>query len=192
MGKAIVISGTPGTGKTTISKILSKELNAPHLNLSSLAFEKGFVEKKDPNRNTYLIDEEGLRKYVEEFIRKTEGLVIIDSHYGEFLDDALILKIFVLRLNPSVLLRRLISKGYNPRKVKENLEAELVGSCTFNAISTHPKEKVCEIDTTGKNTQEVVREIVEVLRGTGKCIVGIDWTQQELTDDVVRFITTDP
>ncbi len=189
MGKAVVISGVPGTGKTTVSRILAERIKAQHLNLSEISFRKGFIKMKDPDRDTYIIDEERLRTYIEEIIRGTDGIVIIDSHYGEFIHDDLVMKIFVLRLEPGELLKRLSKRGYIPKKIKENLEAEIVGSCTYNAIMTHTREKVCEIDVTGKSAEEIANIIIDILNGEKECTVGIDWSSKGIPDQVMNFIT---
>lgn len=191
LGTAIIISGVPGTGKTTVSKTLAEKIKAQHLNLSEISFRKGFIKMKDPDRDTYIIDEERLRTYIEGIIRETEGVVIIDSHYGEFIEDNLVTKIFVLRLEPGELLKRLTERGYPPKKIKENLEAEIVGSCTYNAVMSHPREKVCEIDATGKTAEEIVNIILDILQGKRECVVGIDWSSRGILDQVLDFIIKD-
>ena len=43
----ILITGTPGTGKTVIAKLLSERLNAEYLSLNDLAFKYNFIESYD-------------------------------------------------------------------------------------------------------------------------------------------------
>ncbi len=169
----IVISGVPGTGKSTVASILSRTLGWEKIDLSEAAIRYGLVLKEDRERGTYLIDEDAVRSWVRR--KASEGPLIIDSHYGEIVDDDILLKLFVLRLRPDILLDRLLKRGWHPRKVAENVEAELIGVCTTNALEEHPREKVCEIDTTGKTPGEVAEDILMTLAGKRECLIGVDW-----------------
>ncbi len=182
MGKAIVISGTPGTGKTSVAKELSKRLNARYIELSSLVISKGLYEEFDKERGSYVINEELLKNYIRRVVTESKGYVVIDSHYGEIIDDDIIEKIFVLRLHPRELLSRLKSKGWPGRKIAENVEAEIIGVCTYNAINEHPSYKVCEVDVTGKTVNEIVEFIIKVLEGKCSCKVHVDWLSEQLED----------
>ncbi len=186
MYEAIVISGTPGTGKTSVAKQLSQRLGWTYVSLTEVATNEGFIKAEDKERGTLIIDEELLRKYLRELIKSRKKLVV-DSHYGEIIYDDLVKKIFVLRLNPRILLKRLRSRNYPNHKIKENLEAELVGTCTYNALSLHPG-KVCEIDTTGKKVVEVVQEILDVLNLRVECRVWVDWLSAKIPEDVLKLV----
>ena len=189
MGKAIVITGTPGVGKTSIALELAKRLKAKYINLGEVALNKNMILKKDEERDTYVIDENMLRRSIELEISKTNGLIVIDSHFGEIINDDLVELVFVLRLNPLKLFERLISRGYTKSKAKENIEAELLGVCTYNALSAHPN-KVCEIDATGKNIRKVLVEIIDIIRGKKPCNVHIDWLSKPFTEAILKLITS--
>ena len=188
MGKAIVISGTPGVGKTLISKELASRLSATYINLSEIVIRYKLYLGFDEVRSSYIIDEDKVRSFIDEFIRSSKNLVIIDSHYGELVSDELLLKIFVLRLKPTELLKRLRSRYGSNIKVYENVEAEILGTCTYNALKEHPN-KVCEIDVTNKDVNEIVREILDILEGKSECYVGIDWLNDEDTQRLIYEIT---
>jgi len=188
LGKAVVISGTPGTGKTSVALKLSKLLKAKYLNLSDLAIRKGLIKGEDIERETFVIDEGRVTEVVATLIKLSDGTVVIDSHYGELIPDYLVLKIFVLRTHPAELLKRLRRKGYPDAKIRENLEAELTGVCVNNALSLHPQSKVCEVDTTSLSIEEVAERIVDILEGRKECVVGIDWLSSEIPSDVLSFI----
>lgn len=172
-GCVLAISGVPGTGKSTVAARLSEMLGWERVNLSEVALEHGLVAGEDKGRGTYVIDEDAVRAWVRR--RASGSPLIVDSHYGEIVDDDILLKIFVLRLRPDILLERLLKRGWGPRKVRENVEAELLGICTANALGEHPREKVCEVDATGKTADEVAEEILMTLAGERGCSIGIDW-----------------
>ncbi|MCD6324220.1 MAG: adenylate kinase family protein [Desulfurococcales archaeon] len=175
--KAVVISGTPGTGKTTIALELARRLKKlRYVNLSELALKEGLLKSHEPERMTFVVDAERVKARIRELVLSYREGVVIDSHYGELLDDELVEKIIVLRLHPEELLRRLESRGYPPPKIGENVEAELIGVCTYNAVSTHRSGKVCELDVTGKKLDDIVEEAISILKGEKPCRIWVDWT----------------
>ncbi|RLG83607.1 MAG: hypothetical protein DRO18_07740 [Thermoprotei archaeon] len=169
----IVISGVPGVGKSAVAKALAKALNGHYVELSKVVVDKGLYLSYDEETLSYIINEEKVKEYVRELSRQHE-LVIIDSHYGEIIDDDLIIKIFVLRMNPLRLIERLKKRNWPRKKVKENLEAEALGVCLINALESYPEEKVCEIDVTDRSVKEVVNIIFEMLSRPCRPLY-IDW-----------------
>jgi adenylate kinase len=144
MGKAIVISGTPGVGKTLVATRLASRLGLSYLNLSDLVVRESLYVGVDEVRGSLIIDEERLVSRLTELLSGSESDVIVDSHYGEVIPDEFVKTVFVLRLNPAVLYERLASRGWGKEKVRENVEAEILGICTYNALNEHPETKVCE------------------------------------------------
>jgi adenylate kinase len=59
-GPVIIITGTPGTGKSTHAHILADESPIPlkHINVGEWAKEKGFYEGYDQEWQCYTIDED--------------------------------------------------------------------------------------------------------------------------------------
>ncbi|MEM0085654.1 MAG: adenylate kinase family protein [Zestosphaera sp.] len=191
MGKAIVISGTPGVGKTLVATLLASKLGLSYLNLSDLVVRESLYVGVDEARGSFVVDEERLVKRLTELLSESKSDVIIDSHYGEIIPDELVKIIFVLRLNPVILYERLVSRGWSEEKVKENVEAEILGVCTYNAVNEHTESKVCEIDVTSKGVGEVVEEILSILNNIRKCEVWVDWLSQELPQDfITKLLST--
>ena len=62
-------------------------------------------------------------------------------------------------------------KGWNETKIKENLEAEALGICSYEAQEIH-REKTNEIDTSNLSPYEVSDIIIEVLNGKKNFPVG--------------------
>ncbi|MCD6428338.1 MAG: adenylate kinase family protein [Desulfurococcales archaeon] len=188
----IAISGTPGVGKTAVAKELARKLNAIYLNLSNVVIEKKLYSEYDAERGTYVVDEEKLKKYIRNLAEQARQLIVIDSHYGEVIDDDLIIKIFVLRLDPRELFKRLKERLWPLPKIIENVESELLGICTANALSEHPSSKVCEVDVTNKSVNAVVREILDILHNRGECRVYVNWLLDDvLVSEILSFLTSE-
>ncbi len=162
---------------------LASRLGVTYVNLSDLVIGEGLYIERDVVRDTYVVDEDRLVNRIVGLLK--EGDLIVDSHYGEIVPDYLVRFIFVLRLNPVSLYRKLVERGWGESKILENVEAEMLGVCTYNALSEHPVGKVCEVDVSGKETSDVVNEIVEVLNGLRECHVGVDWLSQELPEELL-------
>jgi len=162
----IAVSGTPGTGKTEVSKELSKILNYEYIELNKLAEEKGYIIGVDKERNSKIIDSDRLKNV------SVPDNVVIDGHLSHFVPVDLVV---VLRTRPDVLRERLKKKGWLPKKVEENVEAEVLGVCVFDA--EEEKQKVIEIDTTNKTPEvvaKIIRKLIEKRNFTHK---NIDWME---------------
>jgi adenylate kinase len=176
--QVILITGTPCVGKTTVAHQLSKELDALYVNLTELATKENLALGQDKKRKTTVINEDKMRKKIRETIDITEkSNIIIDGHYAAaVVPKSHVTRIFVLRRNP-VELRTFMEKcGFQGPKLWENLASEILDVCLVEALSEHEKEKVCELDVTGKTVENVVTEILAVLNSRKKCRVGcVDW-----------------
>jgi len=134
----VVISGTPGVGKTVVALKIAKLLEGIYLNLSEFVINNKLYIYYDEETSSYVIDEVKLKNALNEFIiSNCSRFIVIDSHYGEVVDDRFINKIIVLRLNPKELYNRLVSRGWTGRKLRDNVEAELLGVSTMNALEEH-------------------------------------------------------
>ena len=62
-GPIIVITGTPGTGKSTHAQILAQESAVPlrHINVGDLVKEKNLYEEYDSEWQSHIVDEDRVR-----------------------------------------------------------------------------------------------------------------------------------
>ncbi len=96
-------------------------------------------------------------------------MVIVEGHLAHYCEEADL--VIVLRAHPSLLMKRLHAKGFNDAKVQENIEAEALDVCAFEAFQIH-NDKVNEIDTSYKNPLEVRDLIIKVINGEEHFLVG--------------------
>lgn len=184
----VLVTGVPGTGKSTISSLLASELNGSHIDLSRLVKEGGLSIGWDHSRATMIADINALRKTITNILDVSSSPVIIDGHYSpEVVAYNRVTLVIVLRRAPWILRTELTMRGYRPRKVRENVEAELLGSCLVDALDMQDHAKVCEINTTGLTPQETVKLVLAVLNGKVACgYGGVDWMNQPEAETMLR------
>ncbi len=178
MKRVILITGTPCVGKTTTAHKLTAELDALYINLTEFAEQHGLTLGEDAKRKTTIINEEKMRKKISETIDAAEKTtVIIDGHYAPaVVPKRCATRTFVLRRNPIELRKNMEKCGFQGAKLWENLASEILDVCLVEALREHGKEKVCELDVTGKTAEAVAREILTVIDNRKKCFVGcVDW-----------------
>jgi len=161
-----IVTGPPGTGKTTVSTILSERLGARHIELSRFSIENGYVIEDDVERDTKVVDMGALGSAVRDIIDKSVSPVIIDGHYAhELIEEPVISFLFVLRKRPWDLKSVLEARQYSSDKVWENLESEIMGVITGEALELIPSSKVIEVDISDQSPQETVNQIHRMIEG---------------------------
>ena len=159
----LLINGTPGTGKSTVSCLLAEQLSAPLIDLNQLIENEHLYTGYHPEWGFKIVNLEDMCRRVNEIINKLENneeLVIVEGHLAHYCEKAD--KVIVLRTHPMILNKRLQDKGFNEAKIQENIEAEALDICEFEAFQIHD-DKVNEIDTSHKNPQEVLDLIIKVI-----------------------------
>ena len=170
----IGITGTPGTGKSAVCKILKKYY--PVIDLNQLIKEKKLYTSKDHQRNTLITDIDALVKYVLNYVAywDVKNTAICEGHLAHYLPLDLVI---VLRASPSDLRRRLSKEGFDEAKIKENVEAEALDVILVEALERN--DNVYEIDTSEKSVAEVANCIMEIINGSNKyCPGSIDWSKE--------------
>ncbi|MFQ6095018.1 MAG: adenylate kinase family protein [Candidatus Bathyarchaeia archaeon] len=176
--RIIVITGTPGVGKTSTSRLLALKLEAGLINLGELIKSEKLFSGIDEKRGSLVADMEKVSRRVQQIISSSEQRdVIIEGHFAvDVLPSEAVHKVFVLRRNPEELKGILLERGFKGSKLWENLAAEILDVCLWDAVKLCGVDKVCEIDATGRRIEEVVKAIISILNGEKKCKAGqIDW-----------------
>ncbi|MBS7612001.1 adenylate kinase family protein [Candidatus Bathyarchaeota archaeon] len=187
----IVVTGTPGTGKTVFSEALAGEIGFMHLDVGRFCLDRGLTLGFDDEKQTYIVDMVRLRRAIRSL--KDED-VILDGHIAHLIAPSKYVKIaFVLRCHPRVLRRRLEAKGYPPGKVYENVMAEILDSCLIEASEIY-KGKLYELDSTDKPVEQLISEALAFYRGEVKPKIGVvDWiselAEEGLLEEYIRGVS---
>lgn len=167
MYKTIFITGTPCTGKTTVSEVLSKRLNCKLIKINDLAIENDLVLGIDEDKGYKVIDIDALDDKVSNLI--DDEVTIFEGHLSHLCHGAD--KVIVLRVKPEILQKRLEARDYSEYKIRENLEAEALGVCTAEAFDIHG-ENVSEIDVSDLSVDGIVDLIISIIHGDSNYPVG--------------------
>lgn len=133
----ILITGTPGTGKTTTSVALAEAINFRHINIGDLVKEKNLHDGWDDQLDCYIINEDLVCDELEDLME--EGGNIVDYHGCDFFPERWFDRVVVLQTENSVLYDRLTKRGYTGQKLSNNVECEI-----FQVLLEEAKESYSE------------------------------------------------
>lgn len=156
MYEKIIITGVPGTGKTTLATTIGDHFMTRVIHITEYIKEKNLIleTRKD---GTIVPKMDELRSALN------EEMGIIEGHLAcEFkLRNSFVI---ILRCDPEVLKKRLKERGYKKEKINENYECEALDYCTQKACQNF--KMVFEIDTTNKTEKETFDMAIKIIYGT--------------------------
>ncbi|RJT06565.1 adenylate kinase family protein [Halococcus sp. IIIV-5B] len=158
----VVITGTPGTGKTTATRRLEADseeaLDVVHLN--DVIRDDELSTGTDETRDSLVADLDAVEEWLDE--RDPEGTELVESHLAHLLPAD---RVVVLRCHPDDLGSRLAERGESDASVTENRESEALDVVLAEAVERHGLDSVYEIDATDRTPEEVASEIERVVAG---------------------------
>ena len=179
----IALTGTPGTGKTEVSKRLEEE-GYRILHLTEFIREYNIPSERDADRDCDVVDMDALEEAVFEYQRQASRnyakhflnsnlcsddihsapenlpVLFIESHMAHYLCDLAI----VFRTHPNVLKIRLDERGYSDKKVMENVLAESIDIVLCDCFDYC--RRIYEINTSASpvgETAECLKELAHAL-----------------------------
>jgi adenylate kinase len=153
----IALTGVPGTGKSTVSRILrSSDHTVYDLNL--LVKEHGLVLGIDRKRGSKEVDLRSLGRLVKKLDVKGDT-IFLEGHLSHLLP---VDRAIVLRCHPEVLRKRLKARRWPMAKVRENLEAEAMGVITRECVGA--RLDCYEIDVSNIKPHDVASLVSRLAR----------------------------
>lgn len=158
----IVVTGTPGSGKTAFARELSLLLRAKYLDVNAFARKAGLFSEYDARRRTWEVDSSRLAKALRKAVLGLKGDVVLDSHISHFFPSRYADICFVLRADLKTIYKRLKARHWPSHKVSENLEAEI-----FEVILTEARQlghKVQVLDSSRRSAGSLARQAIKNIR----------------------------
>lgn len=164
----LLVTGTPGTGKSTVASRLCKafeEAGAPeespfYINVTDLVKNNSseFAVDFDQVRDCFVIDEDVVLDYLEPLMQS--GKVLLEHHSSEWFPERWFSRVVVLRCTTNQLYQRLEARGYTPAKVQENVQAEIMNICVDEALESYDHSIVSVFENNSeRDLEEIVRDL---------------------------------
>jgi adenylate kinase len=157
----LMVTGSPGVGKTTIAKALGKKLGYKIINEKDFALQNGIGSFNDENELEIPVKE--FEKKANQFLSKNkhiifEGHVLCETKLN-------VDKVILLRVNPEILEMRLELRKYSSEKIMDNVFIEGIDYCKKHVLRKYPKNKIIEVESK-QSINETLKEIINKLKIT--------------------------
>jgi adenylate kinase len=150
----IAITGTPGTGKTSICDYLQKK-GFTIYSVKKLAEENECLGEIDSNDDSAPVD---IHELADKWQCEDAGIVFIDGHLSHLLD---VEAIVVLRCSPTTIDERLKSREYTKEKIAANVEWEMISGVWSEMLEFEIESPCLELDSTSKAPKQLAEEILD-------------------------------
>ncbi|KXS10809.1 P-loop containing nucleoside triphosphate hydrolase protein [Gonapodya prolifera JEL478] len=139
----ILVTGTPGTGKSTTAELLALATNAQHIDVGRWVKERSLHDGWDEKWAAYVVDEDRVVDELED--KLAQGGVVVDYHGCDFFPERWFDLVVVLRTDNGTLYRRLEERNYPAHKLTENTTAEIMQVCLEEARGAYARSALCEL-----------------------------------------------
>ena len=139
----ILVTGTPGVGKTRAAEAIAARLGLQRLGVSELAKSLKAFEEFDEARQCQVLDEDCVLDAMEPDLGR--GGFVVDYHACELFPERWFDLVLVLRVGTETLYDRLTARGYPEPKLQENLQCEIMQVVLEEAREAYAAEVVVEL-----------------------------------------------
>jgi len=159
----LLITGSPGTGKTTIAKMLAKRLKCKYINELDFSLKKG-LGKWDHESGELVVPLSALKRELSKELAKEKDIIV----EGHLLCETKLPVDYVvlLRVHPEILEERLRRKQYEELKVADNVFCEGIDYCKKHVSRRYAESKIIEIKNEG-NINNTIKNILKELNLRG-------------------------
>ncbi|KAG7289013.1 hypothetical protein NEMBOFW57_005374 [Staphylotrichum longicolle] len=155
----IIITGTPGTGKTSHCELLAERTGLRHISVNQVVKDRECHEGWDEEYQSWIVDEDKLLDAIEEDAK--QGGCIIDWHACDLFPKSWIDLVVVLRVDTATLYDRLTARKYPEVKLQENMDSEIMEVLLQEAKESYDEEIVVELQSVTADEMESNVERIE-------------------------------
>lgn len=149
----ILVTGTPGTGKSTFANELATRSSLKYVNIGELAKERELYSGYDEEYQCSILDDDRVIDELDD--EMTQGGNVVDYHGCEFFPERWFDLVIVLRCDNTILYNRLEKRGYSGKKLQENIECEIFQTILEEALDSYKAEVVLELPNNVPDDLEV-------------------------------------
>lgn len=172
----ILITGTPASGKTSIAKELSFLLKTKYVDVKEIIKNNpGTIEGIEEEE---MIIKPALKKILEKNLFES---CVFETHLIEYCPKADIT--IILRTKPSVLKKRMTKRGYSLKKIRDNLEVEIIDYFTQLVNS----KKVIEFDSSKGSAKNNAKKILRLINSKKFNLGKIKHSEKEIKKALVQL-----
>ncbi|KAJ2000194.1 factor activating pos9 [Coemansia thaxteri] len=152
----ILITGTPGTGKTTTAEMVALAAGLEVVTVGDLIKQRSLHDGYHEEFDTYWLNEDKVVDEMEEMM--AGGGMCVDYHTCEFFPERWFDLVVVLRADTTQVYDRLESRGYKQNKIQENVECEIMQVVADEARESYSSDIIMELSS---NTVDEMEANVE-------------------------------
>jgi len=168
----IIVTGVPGTGKSTLAKALAKKMKCAYIDVNEIVKREKLWSRL----------EEGVMvvkmKELERRLRERAGSAknyVVDGHLACELKIPADL-VIVTRTNPDMLKKRLMKRDYDKITLIENMMAEAHDYCTI--LSEERYKDVREV-VTDKKLADALKQVGKIMKDPKALKAGwVAWSKE--------------
>jgi len=149
----LVLTGSPGVGKHTVSEELAKVLDYEIVDVNKEAIKAG-MPKRDDSIDVDVEQMKGLLKGT-----LTEKSLIVGHLAVYVISKTQVSKVIVLRKDPYELIQIYEKRNYADEKKTDNLGSEILGTITYDSIKKFGEGRTFQVNTTSLTQKQTVKKI---------------------------------
>jgi adenylate kinase len=143
----LLVTGTPGVGKTTLAKNLGKKLKLKVINEKDFALQNSLGIFNDENELE--IPLKAFEKKANAFLKKNKNVIFEGHTICEMKLD--VDKIILIKMDPEQLEMRLEQRSYSPEKIMDNVFCEGIDYVKKHLLKNYKKKNIIEVISTSSS-----------------------------------------